>query len=176
MPQVQPIPGQVQNPFRNGSLLVTKSCVDTTVNNSQPNLSNYLTINDVYVPPISSDLIVVEVPDPDGNKLIPKKYLDSVVPDLSSFLTINDTSPIADTGHYISGYDVYNYNDEINPVYYPLSTSGISHDRWKLATQGYVCDLVPQNPFIIISSTSICISAFGSESNNDNNKLRSSIL
>jgi hypothetical protein len=45
-----------------------------TVNNSQPNLSNYLTTNDVYVPPQSSDLIVVEVPNPDDNKLITKKY------------------------------------------------------------------------------------------------------
>jgi hypothetical protein len=42
------------------------------VNNSQPNLNNYLTTNDIYVPPSSSDLIVVEVPDWDGNKLITK--------------------------------------------------------------------------------------------------------
>jgi hypothetical protein len=139
MPQVQPIPEEV-NPNRNGSLLVTKSYVDMTVNNSQPNLSNYLTII-VYVPP--SDLIVVEVPNPDDNKLITKKYLDSTMPD--SFLTINDTAAIPDTGHYITGYDVYNHNSEINPVYYPLSTSGISNDRFKLATQGYVIDLVNGN-------------------------------
>ena len=84
MPQVQPIPGQDQNPFKIGSLLVTKSYVDMTVNNSQPNLSNYLTTNNIYIPP--SDLIVVEVPNPDDNKLITKKYLDSAMPD--SFLTI----------------------------------------------------------------------------------------
>jgi hypothetical protein len=69
IPQVQPIPGEDQNPFKNGSLLVTKRYLD----NSQPNLSNYLTINDEYVQPQPSDLIVVEMPDPDGNKLIPKK-------------------------------------------------------------------------------------------------------
>jgi hypothetical protein len=62
-----------------------------------------------------------------------------------SFLTINDTAEIAYTGHYLSGYDVYNHNNEINPVYYPLSTSGTSNDRLKLATQGYVCDLVPDS-------------------------------
>jgi hypothetical protein len=79
MQQVQPIPGQDQNPFKNGSLLVTKSCVNITVNNSQHNLSNYLTINDVYVQPQTRliDLIVVEVPNPDDNKLITKKYLYS---------------------------------------------------------------------------------------------------
>jgi hypothetical protein len=69
MPQVAPIPGESVNPFRNGSLLVTKSYVDTTINNTQPNLSNYLTTN-VYIPPI--DFIVVEVPNPDDNKLIIK--------------------------------------------------------------------------------------------------------
>jgi hypothetical protein len=106
-------------------LLVTKSYVD----NLQPNLSNYLTINNVYIPPVSSDLIVVEVPDPDGNKLIPKKYLDSVMPDLSSLLRINDTAAIADRGHYLSSYDVYNYNNEFHPEHCPLSTSGISNDR-----------------------------------------------
>jgi hypothetical protein len=112
MPQVDPIPGEVVNPNQNGSLLVTKSYVDITVNNSQPNLSNYFTTNDVYVPPVSSDLIIVEVPNPDDNKLITKKYLDSAMPD--SFLTINNTDAIANTGHYIAGYDVYNYNNEIN--------------------------------------------------------------
>jgi hypothetical protein len=67
------------------------------------------------------------------------------MPDSSSYLTINDTAAIADTGHYITGYDIYNHNNEINPVYYPLSTSGISNDRFKLATQGYVIDLVNAN-------------------------------
>jgi Na+-transporting NADH:ubiquinone oxidoreductase subunit NqrC len=62
-----------------------------------------------------------------------QKKLDSMMFDPSSFLTINDTASIADTGHYLSGYDVYNHNNEINPVYYPLSTSGINHDRFKLA-------------------------------------------
>jgi hypothetical protein len=96
----------------------------------------------VYAQPQTGpvDLIVVEV---HGHKLITKKYLDSMMPD--SFLTINDTASIADTGHYLSGYDVYNHNNEINPVYYPLSTSGISNDRFKLATQGYVYDLVHEN-------------------------------
>jgi hypothetical protein len=51
MPQVQPIPGQDQNPFKNGSLLVTRNYVNMTVNNSQPNLSNYSTINNVYIQP-----------------------------------------------------------------------------------------------------------------------------
>jgi hypothetical protein len=141
VPQVDPIPDQ--NPLKNGSLLVTRSYVDMTVNNSQSNLSNYLTTNDVYVPPVPSDHIVVKVPNPDDNKLITKKYLDSVMPD--SFLTINDSAAIADTGHYITGHDVYNHNNEIQPVYYPLSTSGINHDRLKLATQGYVIDLVNAN-------------------------------
>jgi hypothetical protein len=44
----------------------------------------------------------------------------------SSFLTINDTASIAKTGHYLSGYYVFNYNNEIQPEYYPLSTNGIS--------------------------------------------------
>jgi hypothetical protein len=114
-----------------------------TVNNFQPNLSNHLTTNDVYIPP--SDLIVVEVPNPDDNKLITKKYLESVVPD--SFLTINDTAAIAHTGHYITAYDICNHNDEINPVYYPLSTSGTTNDRFKLATQGFVYDLFYERKF-----------------------------
>jgi hypothetical protein len=112
-----------------------------TVNNSKPNLSNYLTTNNVYVPPVSSDLIVVELLNPDDNKLITKKYLDSTTPDPSSFLTIKDSPAIADTRHYITGYDVHNHNNEINHVYYPLSTSGITDDRIKIATQGYVIDL-----------------------------------
>jgi hypothetical protein len=120
-------------------LLVTKGYIDTAINNSQPNLSNFLTINDVYVPP--NDLIVVEVPNPNDNKLTTKKYVDSAIPD--SYLTINDTAAIADTGHYITGYDVYNHNSEINPVYYPLSTSGVTDDKFKLATLGFVYDLVP---------------------------------
>jgi hypothetical protein len=108
---------------------------------------NYLTINDVYVQPQTGqiDLTVVEVVDPEGHKLITKKYLDSAIPDSSSLLTINDTTTIADTGHYITGCDVYNHNNEINPVYYPLNTSGISNDRFKLANQGYVIDLVNVN-------------------------------
>jgi hypothetical protein len=156
MPQVQPIPGQDQNPFKNGSLLITRNYVDMTVNNSQLNLSNYLrkdelpdlsnyltTSNDVYAQPQTGpvDLIVVKVPNPDDNKLITKKYLEYVVSDLSTFLTINDTASILDTGHYLSGYDVYNHNNEINPVYYPLNTSGITDDKFRLATQGFVHDL-----------------------------------
>jgi hypothetical protein len=43
MPQVQPIPGQDQNPFKNKNLLVTRNYVDITVNSSKPNLSNYST-------------------------------------------------------------------------------------------------------------------------------------
>jgi hypothetical protein len=70
-----------------------------------------------------TDLIVVELVDPEGHKLITKKYLEYVVSDLSTFLTINDTASIVDTGHYLSGYDVYNRNNEIDPAYYPLSTS-----------------------------------------------------
>jgi hypothetical protein len=49
MPKVEPIPGQIQNPFRNSSLLVTKGYVDITVNNSQPNLSNYLTTSSTRI-------------------------------------------------------------------------------------------------------------------------------
>jgi hypothetical protein len=67
------------------------------------------------------------------------------MPDPSSFLTINYTASIADTGHYLSGYDVFNYNNEFHPEHYPLSTSGINNHRWKVATQGYVYDLVHQN-------------------------------
>jgi hypothetical protein len=87
----------------------------------------------VYVQPQTGpfDLIVVEVPNPDDNKLITKKYLDYTIPD--SFVTINDTAAITNTGHYLSGYDVYNHNNEINPIYYPLSISGIGNDRFKLA-------------------------------------------
>jgi hypothetical protein len=48
MPQVQPIPGEEQNPNGNGNLLVIKS-------NFQPNLGNYLIINDVFVQPQSSE-------------------------------------------------------------------------------------------------------------------------
>jgi hypothetical protein len=44
MPYAEPPPAQIQNPFKNRSLLVTKSYVDTSVNNSQLNLSNYLTM------------------------------------------------------------------------------------------------------------------------------------
>jgi hypothetical protein len=64
------------------------------------------------------------------------------MPDPSSFLTINDTASNTNIGHYLSGYDVFNYNNEIQPEYYPLCTSGISNDRFKLATQGYVYELV----------------------------------
>jgi hypothetical protein len=63
------------------------------------------------------------------------------MPDSSSLLTINDTAAIADTGHYITAYDIYNHNNEINPVYYPLNTSGVTDDRFKLVTQGFVYDL-----------------------------------
>jgi hypothetical protein len=63
------------------------------------------------------------------------------MPHPSSYLTINDTASIADTGHYLSGYDIYDDNNEIIPVYYPLSTSGINND----STQGYVIDLVNAN-------------------------------
>jgi hypothetical protein len=131
----------VVNPFKNSSLLVTKGYVDTTINNSQSNLGNYLMINDVYLPP--SDLIVVEVPNPDDNKLTTKKYVDSTMLDSSFFFTINDTAAIANTGHYITAYDIYNHNNEINPVYYPLNTSGVTDDKFKLATLGFVYDLVP---------------------------------
>jgi hypothetical protein len=56
-----PIPGEDERLFKDGNLLVPKKYVDTAVNNSKPNLSNYaikdefpnlsnyLTINDVYV-------------------------------------------------------------------------------------------------------------------------------
>jgi hypothetical protein len=155
MPQVASMPGEPVNPLRNGSLLVTKSYVDTTQPNLStyatkdeiPDLSNYLTISDVYVQPQTGpiDLTAVEVVDPEGHKLITKKYLDSAIPDSSSLLTINDSAAIADTGHYITGYDVFNHNNEINPIYYPLSTSGINNDRFKLATQKYVIDLVNAN-------------------------------
>jgi hypothetical protein len=139
MPMIPPYPGQDEYPFKNGNLLVPKRYVDQSIPNLSnyatkeeiPDLSNYLTINDVYIQlqtgPI--DLTVVEVVDPEGHKLITKKYLDSTMPDPSSYLTINDTAAIADTGYYITAYDIYNHNNEINPVYYPLSTSGVTDDN-----------------------------------------------
>jgi hypothetical protein len=144
VPMLPPIPGEDENPFKDCSLLVPKRYVNQSIPNLSnyatkdeiPDLSNYLTINDVYVQPQTGavDLIVVEVVDPEGHKLITKKYLKSVVPDSSTFLTIKDTASIADTGHYIMGYDVYNHNNEINPIYYPLNTNGITDYRFKLAT------------------------------------------
>jgi hypothetical protein len=63
------------------------------------------------------------------------------MPDPSSYLTINVTASIANTGHYITAYDIYNHNYEINPVYYPLNTSRVTDDRFKLVTQEFVYDL-----------------------------------
>jgi hypothetical protein len=67
------------------------------------------------------------------------------MPDPSSFLTINNTTAITNTGHYLSGYDVYNHNNNIQSQYYPLNTSRINHNKFKLATQGYVYDLIHEN-------------------------------
>jgi hypothetical protein len=123
----------------NDNDIVTKKYVDFLI----PDLSIYLTINDVYIKPQTGpiDLTVVEVVDPEGHKLITKKYLDSVVPDSSTFLTINDTASIANSGHYVIGYDVYNWDDHTDSVYYPLSGSGIQSDNYKLVTKAYVDSL-----------------------------------
>jgi hypothetical protein len=124
----------------NNNDIVIKEYVDSLI----PDLSIYLTINDVYIQPQTGliDLTVVEVVDPEGHKLVTKKYLDSVIPDSSTFLTINNTTSIANTGHYLSKYNIYNYNNEIQPKYYPLSTKKINNKKFKLTTQGYVYDLV----------------------------------
>jgi hypothetical protein len=88
VPSLPSFPEEDESPYRDGNLLVPKKYVDTAVNNSKPNLSNYatkdeildlsnyLTINDVYVQPQTGpiDLTVVEVVDPEGHKLITNKY------------------------------------------------------------------------------------------------------
>jgi hypothetical protein len=61
MPEVAPIPGEPVHPFRNGSLLVTRSYVDTIVNNSRPNLSNYSTKDEI--PDLSDYATKEEIPD-----------------------------------------------------------------------------------------------------------------
>jgi hypothetical protein len=105
VPSLPPIPGQDESPFKDGNLLVPKKYVDTTINNSKPNLtnyatkdeipdlSNYLTINDVYIQPQTNpiNLTVIKVINPENHKLITKKYLNSAMPNSSSLLTINDT-------------------------------------------------------------------------------------
>jgi hypothetical protein len=51
----------------------------------------------MYIQPLSGpiDLTVVEVVNPECHKLITKKYLDFIMPDSSSLLTINNTASIA---------------------------------------------------------------------------------
>jgi hypothetical protein len=44
---VQPIPEEDENLFKDGNLFVPKRYVDMTVNNSQPNLSNYATKEEI---------------------------------------------------------------------------------------------------------------------------------
>jgi hypothetical protein len=94
VPSLPSFPWEDENPLKNGNLLVPKRYVDQSIPNLSnyatkteiPDLSNYLTINGVYVQPQTGpiDLTVVEFVDPEGHKLITKKYLDSTMPDPSS--------------------------------------------------------------------------------------------
>ena len=43
VPSLPSFPGEVENPFKGDNLLVPKKYVDTAINNSKPNLSNYAT-------------------------------------------------------------------------------------------------------------------------------------